>query len=203
MLGAEPLAVAIGRKTFALGFPLRAALRLARSYPNPLDLLQAIAECNTSAMAQIISECSSARYSPEQLFDDLAPANRGMQLRALAGMLSGHVVALFSDGLDLEKPRYQGTPTKIPARAEKPDIAKGYESLFSVATGTLGWSPEVAWSASPSEIIAASKGRGELIRDILKAVFGSADDEPDNTPALDNSVFDREGLQALKGMGKW
>ncbi|MGN8117503.1 hypothetical protein [Labrys sp. 22185] len=202
------MAVALGRKTFALGFPLRAALRLVRCYPAPLDLLQALAECNTSAMAQVISECSGTRYSPEQLFDDLAPANRGMQLRTLAGMLGAHVASLLTDGLDIKDDEPAKEPQKPVKHARKLETrAEGYEALYEIAGG-IGWPPNDIWNASPSEILRAAKGRGELIGDILKAVFGSADDEPDNDnrtydPARDDGVFDREGLQALKGMGKW
>ncbi len=45
------------------------------------------------------------------------------------------------------------------------------ESLFRIATGWLGWSPDVALSSSPKEIMEAYKGRTEM----LKAIFGSSE----------------------------
>ncbi|WP_438274382.1 hypothetical protein [Nitrobacter sp.] len=48
-----------------------------------------------------------------------------------------------------------------------------FATLFRIATGWLGWPPNVAWEATPAEIIEAKKGRIELLREI----FGGKDDE--------------------------
>jgi hypothetical protein len=50
-----------------------------------------------------------------------------------------------------------------------------HAKLFRLATGWLGWTPEAAYDATPTEITEAYKGRLEL----LSAVFGSGDQGED------------------------
>ncbi len=71
-----------------------------------------------------------------------------------------------------------------------------FTTLFEVATGVLGWTPETAWNATPAEIIAANKGR----IDLLKSIFGNSANTSKEFDPLD-TAFDREGLAALKAMG--
>ena len=91
----------------------------------------------------------------------------------------------------------QGTP--VPWR-------EAYRDLYRFATGWLHWSPHQAWNATPAEITEALTAHMEM----LKAIHGSAEDEPDTAGAyspeqlrqIDEQGFDpeldRAGLQALK-----
>jgi len=59
-----------------------------------------------------------------------------------------------------------------------------------------GWSPEIAWAATPAEILEAQKGRVEM----LKAVFGGKqEDGADETITDLRSAKDR--LNALGDSG--
>lgn len=81
-----------------------------------------------------------------------------------------------------------------------------YRDLYDVATGWLGWTPEQAWNATPTEITRAYAAHIEK----LKAIHGSTDEDkpaktaPDPEQAKRNIAagldpeFDRAGLQALK-----
>ena len=51
--------------------------------------------------------------------------------------------------------------------------------LYRIATGWLGWTPDVALDATPVEIMEAYKGR----LDMLKAVFGGGDEDESAKPA--------------------
>lgn len=64
-----------------------------------------------------------------------------------------------------------------PGRPSKPMTHEQFHTrLYQIATGRLGWSPEDAWEAKPSEIINANEGRLAFVNDILGALFGKGDD---------------------------
>ncbi|MBN8965876.1 MAG: hypothetical protein J0H89_10980 [Rhizobiales bacterium] len=70
-----------------------------------------------------------------------------------------------------------------------------HAKLYRIATGWLGWTPETAWNATPTEIIEAYKGHLERLR----AIHGGADsDTITDTP--DKAALDRDGLGALRAM---
>jgi hypothetical protein len=85
--------------------------------------------------------------------------------------------------------------------------AEVFAALYDRATGWLGWTPEQAWNATPTEIDRAYRAHLEK----LKAIHGGAsDDEKEQDPeqaernvsaGLDPE-FDRAGLQALKSSGR-
>jgi len=83
-----------------------------------------------------------------------------------------------------------------PLGETKIDMRNVYRDLYRVATGWLGWTPEQAWNATPTEINEAFIGR-----------FGTGEGSkkaPDPEQAARNIAegldpeFDRAGLQALK-----
>ncbi|WEJ38168.1 hypothetical protein [Sinorhizobium prairiense] len=71
-----------------------------------------------------------------------------------------------------------------------------YQGLYAQATGFLGWTPETAWNATPTEIDRAYAAH----MDKLKAIHGSADnDQPSDDPREEVSEQEvRAGLAALK-----
>lgn len=85
--------------------------------------------------------------------------------------------------------------------------AEVFAALYDRATGWLGWTPEQAWNATPTEIDRAYRAHLEK----LKAIHGGGSDEekePDPEQAERNVAagldpeFDRAGLQALKSSGR-
>jgi hypothetical protein len=84
--------------------------------------------------------------------------------------------------------------------------AEVFAALYDRATGWLGWTPEQAWNATPTEIDRAYRAHLEK----LKAIHGGGSDEkePDPEQAERNieagldPEFDRAGLQALKASGR-
>ncbi|WP_236774064.1 hypothetical protein [Agrobacterium tumefaciens] len=84
--------------------------------------------------------------------------------------------------------------------------AEVFAALYDRATGWLGWTPEQAWNATPTEIDRAYRAHVEK----LKAIHGGGSDEkePDPEQAERNIAagldpeFDRGGLQALKASGR-
>ncbi len=82
-----------------------------------------------------------------------------------------------------------------------------FAALYDRSTGWLGWTPEEAWNATPTEIDRAYRAHLEK----LKAIHGGGSDdekEPDpeqaerNVSAGLDPEFDRAGLQALKSSGR-
>jgi hypothetical protein len=81
-----------------------------------------------------------------------------------------------------------------------------YADQFAKATGWLGWTPEQAWNATPTEIDRAYSAHIAK----LKAIHGSGEEEKqtDKAPDFDqiernvaaglDPEFDRAGLRALK-----
>ncbi|MDX0605414.1 hypothetical protein GOD78_30275 [Sinorhizobium medicae] len=98
-------------------------------------------------------------------------------------------------------------PKAKPATGKPVSLRDFYQGLYAQATGWLGWTPEVAWNATPTEIDRAYAAHVAK----LKAIHGSADDQPgeqadDYTPERLKEIdelgydpaFDRNGLNALR-----
>ncbi|MGJ3264873.1 MAG: hypothetical protein ACFE0R_16730 [Salinarimonas sp.] len=87
-------------------------------------------------------------------------------------------LAMALAGVDLDDEKARDNPRGEGAREP---LAKHHERLFAIATGWLGWTPDVAWHATPREIMAAFKGRCDL----LAAIFGSAEkDKPSDAAPM-------------------
>jgi hypothetical protein len=103
------------------------------------------------------------------------------------------------------------TPASEPTAKRKAQTGKPvtwaevYAALYDRATGWLGWTPEQAWNATPTEIERAYKAHLEKLKAIHRG--GTGDKEPDpeqverNVAAGLDPEFDRSGLHALKGLG--
>ena len=57
-------------------------------------------------------------------------------------------------------------------------FAEHLTNLYGIATGWLGWTPQVALDSTPAEITEAYKGRLEMLR----AIFGASDDADKPAP---------------------
>ena len=60
--------------------------------------------------------------------------------------------------------------------ANEVTFAEHLTNLYRIATGWIGWTPEVALNSTPTEIMEAYKGR----LDMLKAIYGGSEDDTPN-----------------------
>lgn len=166
---ADETKIILGGKAFTLRPTLRAAVRLHRDYDGLENLYIAVGSGGfTAALDLIGATCADPRLDIVLAYDsDHYPFIAEVfalreQLQAFVLKLSGH------DDTD-----------SAPASSGKPITYEQYFArLFEIATGWLSWSPEVAWNATPAEIMAAQKGRIELLR----AVFGGKEEASEAVP---------------------
>ncbi len=191
----EEVSIAHGGNTFALRPTLRAATTLEARFGLPA-MFRALDEGSFTTVSEIILAASSSRQDAAAF---------------LAGIPGKPLSHFFDAGL---APIYQLVVMFIPA-ADKNAKATGkpgkpvawpdyYADLYEKATGWLGWTPEQAWNATPTEIDRAYSG---LVAK-LKAIHGSGDAGEDKQTDPDQAAhnvavgldpeFDRAGLRALK-----
>ena len=180
--------IVIGHETIRLRPTLGAAFRLEQKYHGFHNLFNAVASGSVSALSDVIKEgCgqtsaltdyldSSSEDDPLVISLDLVIRQVCTFLLALSGNDAADVVG--DHGIK-EQITYLEYHTK----------------LYRLATGWLGWSPEIAWAATPVEILEAQKGRVEM----LKAVFGGKQEDGEETTTDLRSAKDR--LNALGDSG--
>lgn len=193
----EEVTIAHGGNTVSLRPSLRAAATLEARHGFPA-LFRALDDFNLTIISEIILSASVIRQDA-------------------AAFLSRHVgKPLFPFFLAVRQPLAELLDMFRPAPDPKAKHATGkpvpwpdfYQALYTQATGFLGWTPETAWNATPTEIDRAYAAH----IDKLKAIHGSADDtaasEQDNayTPERLKEIdelgydpaFDRDGLNVLR-----
>lgn len=176
---------------------LRAAATLEARHGFPA-LVRALDELNVTIISEIIAASAISR-------------------RDAAAFLSSHPGRpLFSFFLAVRQPLADlismFTPTPVQQVDATPHTGKPlpwadfYRDLYDVATGWLGWTPETAWSATPTEITRAHAAH--IDRLVMTGVLTRSDKPtskaPDPEQAARNEAegldpeFDRAGLRALK-----
>lgn len=183
----EEVTIAHGGNAVTLRPSLRAAATLEARYGFPA-LFRALDDCSLIIISEIILTASQSRQ-------DAA---------AFLSVLTGR--PLFPFFLAVRQPLAELISMFMPAPdpKAKPSTSKGkpmpwseaYASLYDTATGWLGWTPETAWNATPTEITRAFAAHMEK----LKAIHGTADAEkPAHDPTEEVSAQDvRTGLEKLK-----
>lgn len=200
-LAADPIVIEIAGEAYELRPTLRAAMRLTRKHGDYLAIYNAILTDHVSAVSDIIREGSGSLLAAADFLNGIELAGVRDTLGQLKPSLLSFVLQLagIDDDADDQDNEHPGEPMPL---------GEFYATLFRVGTGWLGWSPADTWDATPAEILAAQRGRGDLIADVLKGIFG-APDEPAKpaayTPPSFNadgtdSALDRAGLTKLKGM---
>ncbi|MFD1942737.1 phage tail assembly chaperone [Paradevosia shaoguanensis] len=195
-LGADGIYVELAGEAYELRPSLRASMRLVRRH-GLTGLLAAVQGFNVTIIMDVLRE---AAISPKLLLADIAAFGLGTVRNRLTGPLAEFVLAIAGIDPDDTAPAPSGKPI---------DPEQAFAKLFGIATGWLGWSPEEAWNATPAEIIAARNGRVDLITDVMKAVFGTTEEQtsiaiytPDQLSQIEEGghdpAFDREGYAALK-----
>jgi hypothetical protein len=181
----EEVTIAHGGNTVALRPSLRAAATLESRYGFPA-LFRALDEFNITIISDIILSASVIRQDAAALLS--FPWGRPLFPLFLA------VRQPLAELLDMFRP--------APDPKAKPGIGKVmpwrdfYQGLYAQATGVLGWTPETAWNATPTEIDRAYAAHFEK----LKAIHGSADNDERSYDPLEEVPEQevRAGLAALK-----
>ncbi|PZU87189.1 MAG: hypothetical protein DI528_08240 [Shinella sp.] len=195
----EQVEISFGGNAVTLRPTLRAATILEERFSFPA-LFRALDECNLPIISEIILVSdSSGNQNAAALLSAVSARPLSPFLDAVRQPL-GELVSMFIPAPVQPLDTAPRTGKEIP-------WAEFYAGLYDVATGWLGWTPEQAWSTTPTEITRARDAHIEK----LKAIHGSADDKqhrPDvDAEALSELLksddldpeFDRDGLHALKG----
>lgn len=193
----EEVKIAHGGNTVTLRPTLRAAVTLEARYGFPA-MFRALEEGSFTLISDIIQTATDSR-------DDAATFLRvhpGRSLSSFIGLARIPLAELVSMLMPAPDPQ------AVSVRPSSKSIAWAdyYADLYEKATGWLGWTPEQAWNATPSEIDRAYTGHIAK----LKAIHGSGEEDkrtekaPDPEQAARNVAdgldpeFDRAGLRALK-----
>ena len=181
--------IVIGHETIRLRPTLGAAFRLEQKYHGFHNLFNAVASGSVSALSDVIKEgCGQTTALTNYLDGVDEDCPYVIRLEPAIRQVCAFLLALAGDEV-ADDIRENGVREQI-------TFLEYHTRLFRLATGWLGWSPEIAWAATPAEIIEAQKGRVEM----LKAVFGGKqEDGGDETTTDIRSARDR--LNALGDSG--
>lgn len=163
---------------------LRAASTLERSHDGFAALFQRIAEFHTGTVREIILTAATDRKDAARFLRSLESQSL-LTFQRIAQLPAYQLVSGFLPQSD-DKAASHGKA--VPWR-------EAYRNLFRAATGILGWSPEQAWNATPTEINEAFIGR---VGESEKQAQPDPEQAARNEAAGLDPEFDRAGLQALK-----
>ena len=180
MLGSDPIVVKIDGRTVSLRPSLRAGLHLVRRHNDFATISKAILDGNLTIMREIVQACS---LNPDA-FAILFGRVEGQALAKLIAILQPPLLNLV-----LQLAGIDGEAKDDQPQADKPvAFTDHFERLFTIATGQLGWTPETAWHATPAEIIAAHKGRVELLQMIFGNGSKTTEAKPHKALSLDEKA---------------
>lgn len=197
-LGADGIFVELAGEAFELRPSLRASMHLVRRYGLP-GLLAAVQGFNVAIIMDMLRETA---IKPSLLLAEIAAFGLGSVRNRLTGPLAEFVLAIA--GIDPDEP---AEPTK-PSTSEPVAPERAFAQLFGMATGSLGWHPEIAWTATPAEIVAALNGQtAHLIRTgvLIEEKAGRSGEHytPEQLAKIKGAghdpAFNRSGLHGLKG----
>lgn len=182
---------------------LRAATHLERLHGGFPALVQKVEQFDTRTVRTIIATSATTPQAAQAFLTHAANLPLVQFRRATQAPCIALVAAL------LPQPK---APAPAASTGTPQPWQQVFRDLFGLATGWLCWTPETAWNATPQEITDAFAAHIEK----LKAIHGAADDEATTAPATytpehlrqieregQDPAFDRAGLHALKGKGKF
>ncbi|HEV7335546.1 MAG TPA: hypothetical protein VGO06_06215 [Bosea sp. (in: a-proteobacteria)] len=168
---------------------LRAASTLERSHAGFANLFRRVSEFHLGTVHEIIMQAATDRKEAIAFLQAVA----NLPLRRLVEIAQAPIANLCLGFIPAPDPAAKSSPNAKP----QPWPAF-YREQFRIATGWLGWTPDQAWNATPTEISEALAGHIAM----LKAVHGATDsDAADNLPDP-NGQLDRDGLNKLRGKGR-
>jgi hypothetical protein len=180
----EQVTIAHGGNTVTLRPSLRAAVTLEARFGFPA-MFRALEEGSFTIISEIILAASISRRDAATFLGE----GLGRSLSSFFGAVCQPLEELIS--MFTPAPSQTAKPTSEKAKPiALPDL---YRMLYRTATGELGWTPETAWMATPTEINEAYIGK-----------FGIGEKQPDpdqparNVAAGLDPEFDRNALRALK-----
>lgn len=179
-----------GAEVFHLRPSLRAALAVLHVHGDFPTLMRGIIEGNLGVMLDLIAAGAGLNARPTL---DLIPdsPNRPLTLQQLITAwtlpLAKFVVALSGSDMS-EEPAQEAEPAQT---TEPESQVASMERLFGIATGWLGWTPDVAMNATVSELIVATKAHFEM----LKVVHGLRPSKESKKP----KSLDEQARQTFSG----
>lgn len=192
----EQVTLAHGGNTVTLRPSLRAAVTLEARYGFPA-MFRALEEGSFTVISEIILTTALRQDAAAFLF-----LVHGRPLSPFIGAIRLPLAELVSMLMPAPDPKAKQVRT-----SGKPVAwSDFYADLYENATGWLGWTPDQAWNATPTEICRAYAGHVAK----LKAIHNGGEDDkstdkaPDPDQAARNEAagldpeFDRAGLRALK-----
>ncbi|WP_417264228.1 hypothetical protein [Celeribacter sp.] len=199
----EEVTVRHGGHVVTLRPSLRAAMTLERLHDGWSGFLLHFDQFQLTTLHTLIRASAVSHAAAEALLSALA----NKPLNEIKATLESPCVALLSMFLNLSGDD-KGQGAETPKQTGKAlSWSDAYAELYQIGTGWLGWTPQETWTATPTEITEAFKGKLAM----LKAIHGSAEDEPappstDYTPERLKEIeelghdpaFDRNKLQGLK-----
>ncbi len=187
----EEVTIARGGNTATLRPSLRAATILVDRYGFPA-LFKALDEFNLTIVCEII-RVSATRADAAAFLSDLA----GKPLLPFFIAVRQPLAELVSMFLPAPDPK------------DKPSAGKGkpmtwpevYAALYDHATGWLGWTPETAWNATPTEIDRAHAAHIERL--VTTGVLIRNEVQSDHDPREEVSEEEvRSGIAKLRANAK-
>lgn len=189
----EEVTIAHGGETVTLRPSLRAAVTLEARYGFPA-LFRALDEWNLTIISEIILSASSSRQGAAAFLLGIPGKPLFPFFMAMRQPLV-ELVSMFMPAPVQPLDKHTPVPSKpIP-------LAEIYGTLYNNATGWLGWTPETAWNATPTEIARAYDAH--IDRLVTTGILVCGKQPTAKTPDLEQIAgldpeFDRAGLRALK-----
>jgi hypothetical protein len=194
----EEITLALGSRSVRMRPSLRAATHFVR-LDGFADLPRRITEFHLGTIRDLIAVTATDRQEASAFLDQIGRT----PLQAVADAVTVPMLALVAGFVPASDD--DAKPGDQKAQPKPMPWPKVYRELFRKATGWLGWTPEAAWNATPTEINDAFAGLFAK----LKAIHGTSDKDaedkqPDPEQAARNIAdgldpeFDCAGLRALK-----
>ncbi|MGE3247969.1 MAG: hypothetical protein AB7J19_16715 [Beijerinckiaceae bacterium] len=176
-------------KRYALRPTLRAASTLNRRYGGFGQIIEALDDGNLECAYDVAKACIADRQEFVSYAGMIGKAPLSETLNAVVPPILALILNMTGADQDEADTR---------RKAPKMSFEQYHEELFQIACGWLLWTPDVAWNATPAEILTAYKGRLAM----LKAIHGGGEEDTsnDSPKTYDPGELDREGLAALKAM---
>jgi hypothetical protein len=198
----EQVTLAHGGNTVTLRPSLRAAVTLEARYGFPA-MFRALEEGSFTVISDIITTAANCGDDAAAFLRSEAAGRSLSSFIGLARISLAELVSMF-------RPAPDPTAADIRPSGKSVMLSEFYADLYENATGWLGWTPEQAWNATPTEICRALRGQTEhlIFTGILKRDDKPTDKPTDKAPDPDQAArnvaagldpdFDRAGLRALK-----